>query len=130
MAHPGPNLLFLLKWLAIALVFQAVPLVGSDAAVQIQIRHEPLKLSPGLSAPTQTKPRIVPADPFLTNLLMRPMIHYGGLGFEATRHPASTFGRLFRWNEEGGFRVVSKNYSSDTSSGSSRGFSFFRADFP
>ncbi len=130
MTHPGPNLRALLKWFLLAFLFNGSPLAAADAAVQIQIRHDPPKLSPGLNSQTQTQPRILPADPFLTNLRVRPKIHYGGLAVEATRHPATTFGRLFRWNEEGGFRVVSKNYSPDTSSGSARGFAFFKAEFP
>ena len=75
-------------------------------------------------------PRIVPVDPFLTNLLMKPKIQYGGFAVEASRKGSNSFSRLFHWKEPGGFSVVSKNYAGDTSSGQARGFVVFSARFP
>gem|GEM_PF-2469880 len=73
---------------------------------------------------------IVPSDPFLTNLLMKPRIQYGGFAVDASRKGSNSFSRLFHWKEAGGFSTVSKNYSGDTSAGRSRGFILFSAGFP
>ena len=84
-----------------------------------------------IEAPQPVKPIfMVPSDPFLTNLLMKPKIQYGGFAVDASRRGSNSFSRLFHWKEAGGFSVVSKNYSGDTGAGRSRGFILFSAGFP
>ena len=90
-------------------------------------------LQPGLLSPESIKtpaPRFVPDDPFLTNLLMKPRLQYGGFVTEASRKNSNSFGRLFHWREPGGFESASKNFSGDTSGGRSKGWVLFSIGFP
>ncbi len=130
MTRSGLKLFAFAQWLLVAMMFSGLDLAAADTSVQTQARPELSKPSQSLNSGPRTQPRIVPVDPFVTNLLARPQIHLSGLGLDIARHPSSTFSRLFRWNEAGAFRVVSKNYSPENHSGASRGFAVFRIEFP
>ena len=106
---------------------------AQEAASSLGPAKAPAVLQPGLLSPESIKtpaPRFVPDDPFLTNLLMKPRLQYGGFVTEASRKNSNSFSRLFHWREPGGFETASKNFSGDTSGGRSKGWVLFSIGFP
>ncbi len=103
---------------------------SADPVVQKVVSKPPPSQPSTAEAQGRATSRIVPTDPFLTNLLQRPKMIYGGLGVELARNPTAAVGQLFHWREEGGFGIVSRNYSPVKFPTDSGGFALFRLNFP